>query len=420
MKIVIVGSGPAGVTTVETLRTHDDRMEIVLLSAEPYPPYSPPAMADHFLHDSKSHLWRDEDWPEKNNVHYLPGVEATHLDLQQNQLHLSTGKQLAYDHLVIATGSRLYAPLEGAELPGVYNFKSLSAAEALIAQVRSGAAKSAVIIGAGFIGMEIGLLLRELGVAVTQLEMLNQVMPHMLNHEAASLALQVMRERGIDVRLNTRVREIAGAQRAQGVVLESGELVSADVYIAATGVKPNVDFLEGSGVTVDWGIPVDDHLRTNISNIFAAGDVIEAPDRLTGERYVHAIFPNAVAQGRVVGLNLTGIETRYEGADRMNSLKHLGVPIMAVGVKEGDEVLRTRHNGSTRTLYLKDDRIVGFQLIGELQPAGVLRSLMNRRQDIRPIKHRLLDASFGVGVVLAELTAPGALTRKAAAQQAVR
>jgi nitrite reductase (NADH) large subunit len=164
--------------------------------------------------------------------------------------------------------------------------------------------------------------------------------------------------------------------------------------------------LEGSGIAHKWGITVDEHLRTNVTDIYAAGDAVETVDRLTGETYVHAIFPNAVEQGRVVGLNLAGIDTNYEGADRMNSLKHLDLPIMAVGLKDGDEVLQSRQNGHMRTLYLKDNRVIGFQLIGDIKAAGILRALMIRGENIQPYKNRLLDPNFGQGMLVWEAIAP--------------
>jgi NADPH-dependent 2,4-dienoyl-CoA reductase/sulfur reductase-like enzyme len=398
-RIVIIGAGPAAVSAVETLRLCDRQSEITMFSAEPYPPYAPPSMVDHFLTGSDSHLWRGVDWPQQLGVDYHPGTLVTGIEPGTHRLTTKSGVSFDYDVLVIATGSRLYAPLEGADLPGVYNFKSLSAAEELVRRVKSGEARTALIVGAGFIGMEIALLLRELGVAVTQVEMLDQVMPAMLDAQTAAYALGIMRQRGVDVRLNTRAKRFAGNQRASGVELESGELLLADILIAATGVRPNLDFLEGSGVAHRWGITVDDHLRASGPDIYAAGDVVETPDRLTNEIYVHAIFPNAVEQGRVVGLNLSGVETIYEGAERMNSLKHLGLPIMAVGLKQGDEVLRARVDGGHRTLYLQDNRLVGYQLVGDIRTAGALRTLLNRREDLRRIKHRLLDPTFGQGVL---------------------
>ena len=401
-KIVIVGAGPAGVSTVETLRTYDRDSEVVMLSSEPYLPYSPPAMVDHFLTGSGSHLWRGPGWPAQMGVDYRPGtkviaVEPAKVSGERGRLILEGGQVLEFDRLVIASGGRLYAPLPGADLPGVANFKSLSAAEALIGRVKSGAAGRAVIVGAGFIGMEIALLLTELGVDVQQFEMLGQVMPAMLDEHSAAFALQAMRQRGVTVHLETKVQAFIGEKQAEGILLESGEIVLADILIAATGVRPNLDYLAGSGIAQRWGVTVDEHLLTSASGVYAAGDVIEAPDKLTGEAYVHAIFPNAVEQGRVVGLNLTGFGVRYEGAERMNSLKHLGLPILAAGLKDGDEVLHGRVDGGWRTLYLRQERLVGYQLVGDVRAAGALRSLLNRQQPLGRLKDRLMDYSFGQG-----------------------
>jgi nitrite reductase (NADH) large subunit len=406
MKIVIIGAGPAGVSAVETLRTYDRQAEIVMLSAEPAWPYSPPALADHFITGSEAHLWRGRDWPQQLGVDYRQGVEVTGIQPDSHCLQLKDGQTMDYDRLVIATGSRLFAPVTGSARLGVHNFKSLSAAEAIVGQVRSGKARTAVIVGAGFIGIEIALLLRELGVSVTQVEMLDQVMSAMLDLDTAAIVLDLMRQRGVDVRLNTKAEAFLGNGFAKAVRLASGEVLEADILIAATGVKPNLDFLQDSGIEYYWGLRVDDYLRTNAPDVYAAGDVVEVPDRLTGEIYVHAIFPNAIEQGRVVGLNLAGYETRYAGGERMNSLKHLGLPIMAVGLKDGDEVLQEKRNGYLRTIYLKDNRLVGFQLAGDIHAAGVLRTLLIQGNDIRPIRHHLLDTNFGQGSLVWQALAP--------------
>jgi len=400
MKIIIIGAGPAGVSVVETVRMYDRQAEIVMLSAEQFLPYSPPAMADHFITGSDVHLWRATDWPQQMGLDYRKGAKVTAIQPDSHRMELQDGNTLDFDRLVIATGSRLYAPVNGSDMPGVHNFKSLSAAEAIVGQVRSGKAKTAVIVGAGFIGMEIALLLRELGVSVIQVEMLDQVMSTMLDKDTAAIALDLMRQRGVDVRLNTKAETFLGNGSAKAVKLDSGETLGGDILIAATGVKPNLDFLDGSGIEHKWGIRVDNHLLTNTPDIYAAGDVVEVPDRLTGETYVHAIFPNAVEQGRVVGLNLVGYETVYLGGERMNSLKHLGLPIIAAGLKDGEEVLQDKRNGSLRTVYLKGNRIVGFQLVGDISAAGILRSLMLKGEDIRPIKHHMINQNFGQGTII--------------------
>lgn len=399
MKILIVGAGPAGVSAAETIREQNHQIEIEILSSEPYPPYSPPAMIDHFLHGSKAHFWKGQDWPERLEVRYRNGCEAAKINPDSATVSLANGERIPYDKLLIATGSRLYAPLEGSDLPGVYNFKSLSAAEQLVQEVTQKTARSALIVGAGFIGMEIALLLADLGVDVTQIEMQDQVMGRMLNDETAKVALDRMRDRGVKVLLNIKAAAFVGDDRARAVRLESGEIMEADLLIAATGVKPNLEWIAGSGIDHGWGITVDDRMKTNAENIYAAGDAVEVEDPLTGETFVHAIFPNAVEQGKTAGLNMLGLSIEYAGPKRMNSLKHLGIPIMVVGLKEGDEVLHSAKDGSLRTLYIQDHRLVGYQLVGDIRGAGLLHQFVSQKRDIRPFKDQLLAPTFGQGTV---------------------
>jgi nitrite reductase (NADH) large subunit len=399
MKIIIIGAGPAGVTAAETVRTFDRQIKLAMLTDEPYLPYSPPAMADHFIHGTDLHLWRSADWVEQTGVEYRSGVQVEAIKPETHCVRLAGGEKLIYDRLLVSSGARLYAPLAGADLPGIYNFKSLSAAENLVGKVRTGQAKSALIVGAGFIGMEIALLLCELGVKVTQIEMLNQVMATMLDAETAAVAVNLMRSHGVDVRLKTKATAFVGNGRANGVKLESGEVLQADLLIAATGVKPNLDLLQGSGIASKWGISVDEHMKTNAPDVFAAGDCVESPDLLTGETLVHAIFPNAIEQGRVAGMNLASYPVAYEGAERMNSLKHLGLPIMAAGEKQGDSILREQHANGLRTIYLRENRLVGFQLVGDIRAAGVLHALMTQKSDISRLESHLLDPNFGEGML---------------------
>ena len=398
MKTVIMGAGPAGITVAETLRRYDKAADMTMISSEPFPPYAPPAMIEYYLTGREVHFWKGKKIADLLGLDYRYGTRVEEVLPVQRTIRLDNGETLVYDRLVIATGSSLYAPVPGSDMPGVCNFKSMSAAEELIKRVRKDQAKSALIIGAGFIGVEIGLLLRDLGVEVTQIEMADRVMPRMLDTETAQIVLDQMTARGIQVRLNTEAKAVLGEEQAEAVEVEGGESLAFDLFIAATGVKPNIRCIEGSGIETDWGVMVDDHLRTTAPDVYAAGDVAETRDRITGERYVHAIFPNAVAQGRVVARNILGLDVSYEGADNMNSLKHLGLPVIAAGVMEGEE-LRLKRDGVLRKLYLQDDRIVGFRLTGDLSSAGIYRTLMNKKINTRFFKHRLLDLKFGMGYV---------------------
>ncbi len=402
MRVLILGAGPAGLTVAERLRQlgteRHTPIEITMVSAEPHPPYSPPAMADHFLTGERSRLfWKGEDVCDRLRVHYHPGLTAESLDPKGHAVSFADGSRMEYDRLVIATGSRPWTPLPGNDLDGVYNFKSLSAAERLVEQAELGQVTSAVVVGAGFIGVEVALLLNELGMDVTLIEQ-HTIMPRMLDGETAEIVRRALVARGIEVRLHTTALSFSELEgRAIGVVLENGDMLKASVYIAATGIKPNVEFLASSGLIPGWGVPVDKTLATTLPDVWAAGDVAETNDRITGERFVHAIWPNAVAQGKVVAERILGYQVEYQGAEIMNSLKHLGLPLIAAGAVQGDRELRVSHHGVLRKIILDHDRIVGFRLAGDLRAAGAFRSLMVRKVDVRPFEAELLDSNFGLG-----------------------
>jgi NADPH-dependent 2,4-dienoyl-CoA reductase/sulfur reductase-like enzyme len=401
MSIVIIGAGPAGITVAETIRRFDRDVPITVISAESFPPYSPPAMADHFLTGRDDPLyWMGRDVGERLGLDVRDDRVVASVLPDAHEVVLADGSTVPFGRLVIASGGRLHADLPGNELRGIHDFKSLRAARALLDRVRRGEVRTALIVGAGFIGMEIALLLADLGIRVTMLERLGWVMPRILDPETAGIAARIARERGVELRLGAEVSRFLGTDVVEGVEMADGAVLTADAYVAATGVKPHLEFLAATGIEAGWGIRVDDHLRTSVRDVWAAGDVVEAADRLTGERYVHAIFPNAVAQGEVVGRNLVGLETTYPGAESMNSLKHLGLPILAVGAMTGDEEFRWRNGDVLRKVFVTDRRIVGFRLTGDIGGGGILRSLMLTGRDVGGRLRNIADPGAGMAEIV--------------------
>ena len=398
MRVLILGAGPAGLTAAMSLRQlAPSKMlnpEITIVSSESSPPYSPPAMADYFLTGRESSLyWQGPDICDQLRVNFRSGIGVEHVLPARSRVALQDGSELEYDRLIIATGSRLFAPLDGYDLSGAYDFKSLTAARELVEHARRGEVKTALVVGAGFIGVEVTLLLRSLGLDVTMVQR-RWVMPRMLDEETAEFVLDELQSRGITVRQHVEATRFIGTDRVDGVELDNGDELVADAYVAATGVKPNVDYLEGSGLDIGWGVRVDNQMRTNLPNIWAAGDVAETVDRASGERYVHAIWPNARAQGEVVARDMLGYATNYAGAERMNSMKHIGLPIIAVGDTSGDRELRRRRGDELRKVFLTDGKIAGYRLVGDIRGAGVYRALMLRKSDVSQFGEDLLDPRF--------------------------
>lgn len=401
MRAVVIGTGPAGITAAATLRRLDPGGTVTALSGEPYPPYSPPALADHFLTGRDQTLyWKGTDVAARLGLDERRGTWVEGVDTDHREVVLAGGERLSYEGLVIASGSRLYAPLEGAELPGVLDFKSLGAATELVGRVQRGEAASALIVGNGFIGVELALVLADLDVEVTVIGRRNWIMPRVLDPETSKVAEAALVARGVRLRLGVQADAVIGRPAAQGVRLADGQELHADLVVAATGVKPHTEFLSGTSIATDWGVHVDDYLRTSAPGVVAAGDVAEARDWMTGERYVHAIFPNAVTQAPIAAANLLGGSLRYDGAESMNSLKHLGVPILALGTTdEPDQVLRWRDGTDLRAVYLRSGAIIGAQLAGDVRAAGVYRWLMHRRIDVSRYGSHLVEPGFGMADV---------------------
>ncbi|HVC69165.1 MAG TPA: FAD-dependent oxidoreductase [Acidimicrobiales bacterium] len=401
-RAVIIGTGPAGITAAETLRRLDPAGTVTALTLEPFPPYSPAAMADHFLTGRDTTLyWKGRDISERLGVEERREAPVIGVDVDNNEVVLTGGDRIPYEVLIVASGSRLHAPIEGAELPGVLDFKSLRKAEALMLRVRSGEARNALIVGHGFIGVELALMLTDLGVSVRIVGRRPWVMPRVLDRPTSEFARAALEGRGVELCLGTPAEAFVETPTGTAVRLTGGQVLHADLVVAATGVKPHIEFLDGAGIVTNWGVHVDDHMRSGIPSIYAAGDVAEAADWLTGERYVHAIFPNAVAQAKIAAANALGADITYDGAESMNSLKHLGVPIVAMGTTDGaDDVIHSENPGMRRSVFLREGRIIGAQLAGDITSAGVYHSLMLRRADVRPYGSHLASPSFGFASVV--------------------
>jgi len=402
MRAVIIGTGPAGITAAETLRREDPSGSVVALSTEPYAPYSPAAMADHFLTGRDDTLyWKGQNVAELRGIDERRESVVIGLDVDNREVVLHDDSRIPFEGLIIASGSKLNAPLEGADLPGIFDFKSLRMADELIGRVKRGEARSALIVGNGFIGVELSLLLADLGVDVTIIGRRPWIMPRVLDTLTAAVAQRGLIERGVKLHLGVEAEAFVGSPNVNSVRLNDGQLLEADLIVAATGVKPHIEFLHDSPIVTDWGIHVDDTLQTSETGIFASGDVAEARDWLTGERFVHAIFPNAVAQGEIAASNLLGANLKYDGAEAMNSLKHLGIPIVAMGtIDQPDDVLRWESGSALRSIYLRAGTIIGAQLAGDIRAAGVYRSLMLRRADVSCFGRGLVEPGFDIGNVI--------------------
>jgi NADPH-dependent 2,4-dienoyl-CoA reductase/sulfur reductase-like enzyme len=398
-KYVVAGAGPAGVNAAETLRGIDDEADIHLISAEDEPVYSRmaiPYLLSGEIKEQGTQLRHTEGHFDKWRIDLCHELVAA-VDTERQLVRLSDGEDLSFDRLLLATGSQpLRPPIPGLERDGVHHCWTLEDARHIQRLAKPGA--RVVLIGAGFIGCIILEALVRRGVHLTVLEMGDRMVPRMLDDIAGNLLKNWCLAKGVDVRTSVRVSGIEdGAGDALlGVTIESGGVIPADLVVVAAGVKPNIDFLAGSGIDTAQGILVDEYLQTSAPGVFAAGDCCQGFDAIGAVREVHAIQPTATEHGRVAALNMAGQRTPYAGSLNMNVLDTLGLISTSyglwMGAPDGDSAVLHEADGQRYLrLEFQQDRLIGALSVGHTHQVGVLRGLIQSRLPLGRWKARLME-----------------------------
>lgn len=397
MKHLIIGSGPAGVIAAETLRKADPAAEITLLCGEGEPPYARmaiPYLLKGEIDEAGTHIRKDAGHYDRLRIQ-LVQARAKGIDAARRTVALGDGRTLPFDRLLIATGSHpSLEKIPGIDLPGVHSCWTLEDARTLLGRARPGT--RIVQMGAGFVGCIImeGLLSR--GVDLTILVRSGYMVRRMMNPTASGLIRKWCEAKGVKILTHTQPQGLTLKDGVLQVALGEGRVLPAEIYLSAVGVDPNLDFLEGSGIALGHGILVDASMQSSVPGIYAAGDVAEAADCLTGQRKLNAIQPNAVEQGRIAALNMAGRPTEFRGSFVFNVLTTLGLVSSSFGEWQGvpggesTEVLDESHYRYLN-LQFDGDRLVGANCVGFADHVGAFRGLIEGRVRLGRWKQRLLQ-----------------------------
>jgi NAD(P)H-nitrite reductase large subunit len=396
MKHVIIGAGPAGVIAAETLRKVQPDASVKLICDEPEPPYSRMAIPYYLIEnitEAGTYLRKSDSHFKDANIELIQDSVSS-VDAGAKKLTLESGNTVEYDKLLIATGSHpIRPPIEGMDLPGVHSCWTLEDGRQITAKATKGS--NVVLMGAGFIGCIILEALASRGVNLTVVEMEDRMVPRMMDQNSGNLIKKWCQEKGVAVHTSTRVESITEEGGSLKVSLNNGEVVDADVVISATGVKSNIQFLEGSGVETEFGVLVNDRLQSSEPDIYAAGDVCQGKDFSTGEYSVQAIQPTAADHGRIAAMNMAGKDTIHQGSINLNVLDTMGLISSSYGQWMGVE------GGQSASLYdaeryryiclqFEGDVLVGAQSLGLTQHVGVLRGLIQTRLKLGKWKEHLI------------------------------
>ncbi len=404
---LIIGNSAGGIAAAEAIRGVDRVGTLAIVSEEPYPAYSRPLISEHLAEGRplERMLYRPADFYEKNKIKTILGDKVVRINFTERDIELASGRIIAWQKLLLATGGVPIVPdsIEGRELKGVFTFTTLGDAEAIdkFLKQRQGVLK-AVVIGGGLIGVSATEALVKRGVGVSIVEMKDWVLNTILDEEAAGFEAEALVKAGVDLITGHTVARINGSRLGEvsGVSLDDGRSLACDMVVIAIGVRPRLDLVTGSGVKTNRGIIVDRRMATSVSGVYACGDASQAYDFVYGENRLTPVWPNAYIGGRVAGLNMAGKKAEYQGGTAMNALKYFGVNILSAGMvsppDDSYEVLLKRGDGIYKKIILKDGKILGMILVGDIEKAGIIYNLMKDRIDVAAFKEMLVADDFGL------------------------
>lgn len=398
MKHVIIGAGIAAISAARSIWSGNHEAEIVLISDEKTKPYYRPLIPLR-IKKTDADIEFHDDILNKQNITII-NHKATELDVTHKNVVLTDGQKLPFDKLLIASGSVPVLPaISGLSGPGVFTFRTRKDAE----EIRSYSTnkKKALIIGGGLIGLKAAIALKEIGLEVTIVEQLPQILLQRLDARGASIISRILMEAGLRIVTSETVTEVVNdSARKKSARLSSGRAIEADMIVAAVGTKPNIAIISKTPIKARKGILINEFLQTSEPDIYAAGDVAEYRDILTGRPAASGLWTNAEEMGRLAGKNMTGAGLKYPGfLTVLNSTEFLNVPVISIGLIEPGEddyeVITEDDVGSYRKLVFKGDVLMGAIFIGEVKNAGIYTNLIKNKIPIPGLKEEAISGNLG-------------------------
>lgn len=379
-KIVIVGSGIAGVAAAEAARESSQNVHITLVSSECDLPYYRLNLTRYLANEINrdSLPIHPESWYQERNIKLMLGCKVNEIDTDINCITMSGGNFLPYDRLIISVGSHPnIPPLPGVDLPGVLSLRTNLDAEAILSALTPG--MPCICIGGGVLGIETAAALAQRGATVTLLEGHDWLMPRQLNLKAAAHLERHLNKLGVTVLKQARTKSLNGTDKLDSVTLLDGRILKADLAILATGVRANTALARKAGIAVNNGVTVDKSLLTSNPKIYAAGDGAEFNGQLYGN------WAASQTQGIIAGTNAAGGSASFAGIPRSNTIKAVGVDMTSIGrfqPQDGSDLLLELDEPDRYMGFLfRDNCMVGSVLVDHSDLAVPARRAVEERLD---------------------------------------
>jgi nitrite reductase (NADH) large subunit len=389
---LIIGNGVAGTTAAENIRKLDKRAKITIVTDEDLPFYYRIRLNEYISGDITEDdlIAKRGQWYKNQDIDLRLRTRIVRAEPKEKIVITGDNQSISYDCLLIATGSHSFIPpIKGSDKRGVFALRTIQDARDISACAKD--IRDAVLIGGGLLGLETGNSLRKLGKKVMVVEFFPRLLPRQLDVDGAQRLQGIMEEMGFSFRLGARTQEITGDGRVSSVLLEGGKALSAEMVIISAGVRPNMELAEPLSLDCDKGIKVDEHLRTNQPDIYAAGDVAE----FKGMPY--GIWPAAMEQGKMAGINMAGGDMIYEGTTMANTLKVVGVDLASAGNIDADNEFQSMvvtEEKLYKKIVIENDQIIGCIMLGDTKGFNKITRAMSKKQVVSKIKDQITSEGF--------------------------
>lgn len=401
MGYVILGNGVAGVHAAEIIRQLDPNGKITMISDEVFPPYCRPMISmvlEGSVPPEKLPI-RPSSFYEEFKIEPVLGNRVSAVDVDHRAVSVN-GKGYPYDKLLIATGAdprRIKA--DGLELKNIFFMRTETHVRQMLSTLPT--IRKALVLGGGLVGFKASYGLLRRGIQVIMLIRSGYPLSMQVDSEAGRMIWDELKAHGLDVRLGVEATAFEGKDTVSRAHLSDGSFLPCDMVVIGKGVFPARGFIPKEKIKVDAGIVVDEHMETSAPGVFAAGDVAECIDIARKTPWVNAIWPEAVAQGRIAGMNMAGRRTAYKGSLSRNVIRIFGMDVMTAGLitppeAEGFDILKVTDSRAKtyRKLVFRGDRLVGIVMVNAIEQGGVLMALIQSETPIKLPREALLKPSF--------------------------
>jgi nitrite reductase (NADH) large subunit len=389
MKILIVGNGVAGLSAAEEIRKRNKEANIHMITKENYYTYYRTQLS-HFL--SKDFNVEDiymhpKNWYVENNIKVIFNEEVRSIDKNKQTIKLSNNEELVYDKLLLANGaSSFIPPVEGRDKQGVFSLRGLDDLREIQEYAKN--IDKGIVIGGGLLGLEAANSLNKLGIEIKVIEFFDRLLPRQLDNEGSKVLRKIVEEQGIKLLLGGQVENIYGENKVEGCKIKGGQDIETSLVLFSAGVRSNIQLAKELGLEINRSIVVDKFMNTSEEEIYAAGDVCEFNGKSFG------IWPIAIEQGKIAGLNMIGEKQEYEEIIPSNMLNVMGSKVFSigdVGTGEGEyesiKIERDKNN-IFKKLFFLNGKLVGAILINDIAMAGKLKKLMSSDIDFSELLNK--------------------------------